>query len=199
MSGTGENVRHVTDQLDAVGNTTKALTKGYAMGSAGLAAFLLFSAYLDEVTKFKFLDLRGRFPSPDEIVEGLGIPIPLVDISTPEVFVGGLLGAMLVFIFSALTIRAVRSAASDVIEEVRRPIPRKPGDHDRGGPSGLRPLRRYHRPRRPAPDDRPRRPGRKHAGESSGSSSASPSIPAWSRWRPSLSSAPSAAFSWPPS
>src|SRR3989449_4072533 len=82
-----EAIRKRTDRLDAVGNTTKALTKGYAIGSAALAAFLLFSAYLDEVAL-------------------LGSPLPAVDISKPEVFVGGLLGAMLVFWFSALALGA---------------------------------------------------------------------------------------------
>src|SRR5881398_2045551 len=87
-----EEIRKKTDRLDAVGNTTKALTKGYAIGSAALAAFLLFSAYLDEV---------GR----------LGSPLQAVDISKPEVFVGGLLGAMLVFLFAAMAVRAVGTAA----------------------------------------------------------------------------------------
>ena len=82
MSGQPEEVRHKTDRLDAVGNTTKALTKGYAIGSAALAAFLLFSAYLDEVAHY-------------------GHPLEAVNIAKPEVFVGGLLGAMLVFLFSA--------------------------------------------------------------------------------------------------
>src|SRR6266571_365481 len=74
MSHQPEDIRRRTDRLDAVGNTTKALTKGYAIGSAALAAFLLFSAYLDEVA-------------------ALGSPLAAVDISKPEVFVGGLLGA----------------------------------------------------------------------------------------------------------
>src|SRR2546428_6478729 len=96
------------DRLDAVGNTTKALTKGYAIGSAALAAFLLFSAYLDEVA-------------------ALGSPLAAVDISKPEVFVGGLLGAMLVFWFSALAISAVSKTAVEVIKEVRRQFQADPG------------------------------------------------------------------------
>jgi K(+)-stimulated pyrophosphate-energized sodium pump len=108
MSGQPEAVRHKTDRLDAVGNTTKALTKGYAIGSAALAAFLLFSAYLDEVAHY-------------------GHPLEVVNIAKPEVFVGGLLGAMLVFLFSSFAIRAVGKAAYYVINEVRRQFRENPG------------------------------------------------------------------------
>ena len=108
MSHQPEDIRRRTDRLDAVGNTTKALTKGYAIGSAALAAFLLFSAYLDEVA-------------------ALGSPLAAVDIAKPEVFVGGLLGAMLVFWFSALAIGAVTKAAVNVIKEVRRQFQADPG------------------------------------------------------------------------
>ncbi|TMA63814.1 MAG: sodium-translocating pyrophosphatase [Deltaproteobacteria bacterium] len=108
MSHQPEEIRRKTDRLDAVGNTTKALTKGYAIGSAALAAFLLFSAYLDEVRNY-------------------GFPIATVDIARPEVFVGGLLGAMLVFLFSALAIRAVSRAAQYVIKDVRDQFREKPG------------------------------------------------------------------------
>ena len=107
MSGQPEEVRHKTDRLDAVGNTTKALTKGYAIGSAALAAFLLFSAYLDEVAHY-------------------GTKLEFVNIAKPEVFVGGLFGAMLVFLFSALAIRAVGKAAYYVINEVRRQFKENP-------------------------------------------------------------------------
>jgi K(+)-stimulated pyrophosphate-energized sodium pump len=102
MSQSDEEVRKKTDRLDAVGNTTKALTKGYAIGSAALAAFLLFSAYMDEVTA-----LTGRV-------------FAVVNLAQIHVFIGGLLGAMLVFLFSALAIRAVGRAAYYVINEVRR-------------------------------------------------------------------------------
>jgi K(+)-stimulated pyrophosphate-energized sodium pump len=108
MSGQPEDVRRKTDRLDAVGNTTKALTKGYAIGSAALAAFLLFSAYLDEVAHY-------------------GQRLESVNIAKPEVFVGGLLGAMLVFLFSAYAIRAVGKAAYYVINEVRRQFKENPG------------------------------------------------------------------------
>src|SRR2546428_6162363 len=108
MSHQPEEIRRRTDRLDAVGNTTKALTKGYAIGSAALAAFLLFSAYLDE----------GAL---------LGSPLHGVDISKPEVFVGGLLGAMLVFWFSALAIGAVTKAAVSVIKEEQRQFQADPG------------------------------------------------------------------------
>ncbi len=108
MSGQPEEVRQKTDRLDAVGNTTKALTKGYAIGSAALAAFLLFSAYLDEVAHY-------------------GHPLEVVNIAKPEVFVGGLLGAMLVFLFSSFAIRAVGKAAYYVINEVRRQFKENPG------------------------------------------------------------------------
>jgi len=108
MSQQPEEVRRKTDRLDAVGNTTKALTKGYAIGSAALAALLLFSAYLDEVAHY-------------------GAKLESVNIAKPEVFVGGLLGAMLVFLFSALAIRAVGKAAYYVINEVRRQFKENPG------------------------------------------------------------------------
>jgi K(+)-stimulated pyrophosphate-energized sodium pump len=108
MSHQPDEVRRKTDRLDAVGNTTKALTKGYAIGSAALAAFLLFSAYLDEVRNY-------------------GVALLAVDISKPEVFIGGLLGAMLIFVFAALAISAVGKAAFYVINEVRRQFREHPG------------------------------------------------------------------------
>jgi K(+)-stimulated pyrophosphate-energized sodium pump len=112
MSGAPESARHITDSLDAVGNTTKALTKGYAVASAGLAAFLLFSAYLDKVKERLDIPLTEELP---------------IDLSTVDVFVGGLLGVMLVFLFSSLAIRAVGTTAAKIIEEVRRQFREDPG------------------------------------------------------------------------
>jgi K(+)-stimulated pyrophosphate-energized sodium pump len=112
MSGAPESARHITDELDSVGNTTKALTKGYAVASAGLAAFLLFSAYLDKVKERLEIPLNEELP---------------IDLSDVDVFAGGMIGAMLVFVFSSLAIRAVGSAAGDIIEEVRRQFREDPG------------------------------------------------------------------------
>ena len=103
MSGESEEYRDVMDKLDSAGNTTKALTKGYAIGSAALAAFLLFSAYLEEVH------------------------LTVVDLAKVEVFVGGMIGAMIVFLFSALAIRAVGRSAYYIINEVRRQFRERPG------------------------------------------------------------------------
>jgi K(+)-stimulated pyrophosphate-energized sodium pump len=111
MSHQPEEIRRKTDRLDAVGNTTKALTKGYAIGSAALAAFLLFTAYMDEV--------RNYIGDPEAF--------HAIDIAKPVVFVGGLLGAMLVMLFSALAIRAVGKAAYYVINDVRQQFKEKPG------------------------------------------------------------------------
>jgi len=111
MSQQPEEIRKKTDRLDAVGNTTKALTKGYAIGSAALAAFLLFQAYIDEVIQYAGLGHGYNFT---------------VDLSKPVIFVGAMLGAMLVFLFSAMAIRAVGKTAQSIIEEVRRQYAKLP-------------------------------------------------------------------------
>jgi K(+)-stimulated pyrophosphate-energized sodium pump len=203
--GTKPEAREITDALDTVGNTTKALTKGYAVGSAALAAFLLFTAYLDEVRlemskiasedSERFVELvedndllpagtgdalavteyrdaidevieqvgdedrfgetdrdalmvadaeeteaildskvRNKDVTEDDIssLRGDGAPIALpriipVNLAKVEVFVGALLGVMLVFLFSSLAIRAVGRAAGGIIEEVRRQFRENPG------------------------------------------------------------------------
>jgi len=112
FSNAPEEARHITDALDSVGNTTKALTKGFAVASAGLAAFLLFSAYLDKVKERVSVPLNEELP---------------IDLSSVDVFAGGLLGVMLVFVFSSLAIRAVGNAAGAIIEEVRRQFREDPG------------------------------------------------------------------------
>ncbi|PZS01148.1 MAG: sodium-translocating pyrophosphatase, partial [Candidatus Chloroheliales bacterium] len=114
MSHAPEHVRKITDGLDAVGNTTKALTKGYAVGSASLAAFLLFSAYLEKVSN----------SSTDPNVHGHLLAVNMADV---KVFIGAFLGAMLVFLFSSMAIKAVGRAATGMIEEVRRQFKADPG------------------------------------------------------------------------
>ena len=109
MSQQPEAVRDATDRLDACGNVTKAITKGYSIGSAAMACFLLFGALMDEFTAFA------------------GVPMHSVDIATPEVLVGGLLGVMMVFYFTGLAVSAVGRTAGEVVREVRRQFKEKPG------------------------------------------------------------------------
>ncbi len=108
--------REITDRLDAVGNTTKALTKGYAIASASLAAFLLFQAYIDKVNKI--LGTQGK-PA-----------LAGVNLENVSTFVAALIAAMLVFFFSSLAIRAVGKTAQSIIVEVRRQFREIPGIMD---------------------------------------------------------------------
>jgi K(+)-stimulated pyrophosphate-energized sodium pump len=109
MSGQAESVRDITDALDSVGNTTKALTKGYGIGSAALAAFLLFSAYLDVLYNYE-----------------KNTVVYHVDLTEITVFIAALIGLTLIFFFSSLAIRAVGTAAEYMIEEVRRQFRENP-------------------------------------------------------------------------
>ena len=119
MSHQPETTREITDELDSVGNTTKALTKGYAIASAALAAFLLFSAYIDKVNEV--IDTRNA-------TAAVKIPrLESVDLANVNVFVASLLGAMLVYLFSSLAIRAVGRASQSIILEVRRQFRERPG------------------------------------------------------------------------
>jgi K(+)-stimulated pyrophosphate-energized sodium pump len=122
MSNQPENIRERTDKLDAAGNTTKALTKGYAIGSAALAAFLLFSAYLEEIRNVvaQRVDVPGgHMPA--------GWTFNNVNLASVPVFVGALLGAALVYLFSSLAIQAVGRTAQYVIQDVRAQFKENPG------------------------------------------------------------------------
>jgi K(+)-stimulated pyrophosphate-energized sodium pump len=101
MSQAPEAVRKRMDALDAAGNTTKALTKGYAIGSAALAVFLLFNAYMSDISRL------------------IGKTFDTVNLASVPVFVGALLGAMLIFLFAGFAIQAVSKTAQYVINEVR--------------------------------------------------------------------------------
>jgi K(+)-stimulated pyrophosphate-energized sodium pump len=122
MSNQPDSIRERTDKLDSAGNTTKALTKGYAVGSASLAAFLLFSAYLEEIKVIvtaKVANAGGYMP--------VGWSFTNINLAQVPVFVGALLGATLTYLFSSMAIKAVGRTAQMVVQDVRNQFKENPG------------------------------------------------------------------------
>ena len=118
MSGMPANIRKTTDALDAVGNTTKAVTKGYAIGSAGLGALVLFAAYTEDLKYFAANS--DKFPYFKDIDVTFSL-------TNPYVVVGLFLGGLLPYLFGGIAMTAVGRAASAIVEEVRRQFKEKPG------------------------------------------------------------------------
>lgn len=112
MAGLDKNARNVMDDLDAVGNTTKAVTKGIAIGSAVIAAVALFGSFLTDVGRVQQKQI-------EEGIQGV-VLLTGINVASPSVFIGLLIGGAVPFLFSALTIRAVSRAAAQIVNEVRR-------------------------------------------------------------------------------